>query len=86
MSQPIRTDRAWLVPLHVAVVTLLVAAALVVPGRTFTTVYAQDLFVFLDGAWRMVAGQLPNRDFHTPLGLVAYALPALALVLTGQLG
>lgn len=75
-----------LVPAYATVLTFLIGLALLVPGRTFATVYGHDLFVHLDGAWRVVSGQLPNRDFHTPLGLIAYVLPGVALAMTGSLG
>jgi hypothetical protein len=48
-------------------------------GKTFSMAYVADLMVFYDGADRVLGGQLPNRDFHTPLGLLAYLLPALGL-------
>ncbi len=32
-----------------------------------------DVFVPLDGAWRWVHGQIPHRDFHTPVGIAWYA-------------
>lgn len=75
-----------LFPAYVAAVLLALGLSLIFPGRTYNTVYGHDLFVHLDGAWRLVSGQLPNRDFHTPLGIIAYILPALALALTGSLG
>ncbi|WP_445504202.1 hypothetical protein [Microvirga sp. G4-2] len=70
---------------------LLVVAAscvllLVLPGQTVTTRYLDDLFVILDGAYRVVSGQVPSRDFHTPLGPLAYYLPAAGYALAGTLG
>ncbi|MDP8913839.1 MAG: hypothetical protein M3N39_09730, partial [Pseudomonadota bacterium] len=59
---------------------------LVLPGRTLSFIYANDIMIFFDGAHRVLSGQLPNRDFHTPLGLLAYLLPALGLWLGGSLG
>ena|GEM_PF-1003178 len=56
---------------------------LILPGRTLSFKYVHDLMIFFDGAHRVLDGQLPNRDFHTPLGLLAYLLPALGLWLGG---
>ena len=65
---------------------LALALALVLPGYTITTVYLNDLFIFIDGAHRVASGQVPNRDFHTALGPVVYYLPALGYWLSGDLG
>ncbi len=76
-------------PPTVAILLLTAAACallLALPGRTVTTVYVNDLFIFLDGAHRVVSGQVPNRDFHTALGPLVYYLPALGQWLTGSLG
>lgn len=86
MIRVVERNRNLLIATYVVAITALISLALVVPGRTFATVYGHDLFVHLDGAWRVAAGQLPNRDFHTPLGLLAYVLPGLALKLSGTLG
>jgi hypothetical protein len=55
-------------------------------GKTFSMAYVADLMVFYDGGDRILSGQLPNRDFHTPLGLLAYLLPALGLWAGESLG
>src|SRR5215204_7023290 len=62
------------------------ALLLALPGRTVTTAYLNDLFIFLDGAHRIVLGQVPNRDFHTALGPLVYYIPAAGFLLSGQLG
>ncbi|KLK94502.1 hypothetical protein AA309_03230 [Microvirga vignae] len=62
------------------------ALLLILPGQTVTTRYLNDLFVILDGAYRVVSGQVPSRDFHTPLGPLAYYLPAAGYALSGTLG
>jgi hypothetical protein len=65
---------------------LVCALLLVLPGQTVVSVYANDLFIFLDGAHRVASGQVPNRDFHTALGPLVYYLPAAGYLLTGSLG
>jgi hypothetical protein len=71
-----------------ATVVLFGAALFVLlsPGRTYTAIFANDVMVFFDGAWRVIDGQIPNRDFHTPLGPLAYYLPAWGLWAGGTLG
>jgi hypothetical protein len=77
-------DRA----IAVFVLALFAAALfwLISPGRTFVAIFANDVMVFFDGAHRLLSGQVPNRDFHTPLGPLAYLMPALGLQLGGSLG
>jgi hypothetical protein len=66
--------------------SLVCALFLALPGRTITTVYVNDLFIFLDGAHRIASGQVPNRDFHTALGPLSFYLPAAGYWLSGTLG
>lgn len=71
-----------------AIVIAGVALALVLalPGETVTTTYVNDLYVFLDGAYRIWNGQVPNRDFHSALGPLSFLIPAAGYGLTGSLG
>ncbi|WP_127752031.1 hypothetical protein [Devosia sp. 1566] len=66
--------------------SLVCALLLALPARTVTSAYVNDLLLFLDGAHRVAWGQVPNRDFHTALGLLAYYIPAAGLWISGQLG
>jgi hypothetical protein len=72
----------------VAIIAIAGACALLLalPGQTQTTKYVNDLLIFLDGAYRISVGQVPNRDFHTALGPLAFYLPAAGYMLTGSLG
>lgn len=65
---------------------LLLAATLALPGRTITTKYVNDLFIFLDGSYRIWSGQVPNLDFHSSLGPLVFYLPAAGFGLTGSMG
>ena len=67
-------------------VALTLVFFVVARGKTFSMAYVADLMVFYDGADRVLSGQLPNRDFHTPLGLLAYLLPTLGLWAGESLG
>ena len=79
--------RAWRHPFFVILCMAAATAALLAgPGRTVTTAYVNDLFIFLDGAHRVASGQVPNRDFHTALGPLVYYIPAVGLLLSGHLG
>ncbi|MGF9762686.1 hypothetical protein AAII07_46745 [Microvirga sp. 0TCS3.31] len=59
---------------------------LALPGQTVTTAYLNDLFIFLDGAHRIVSGQVPNRDFHSALGPLSFYVPALGYWISGSMG
>jgi hypothetical protein len=73
-------------PLALLTLALLLALLLALPGRTEVVKYVNDLLIFLDGAYRIAEGQVPNRDFHTALGPLAYYIPGIAFMLTGSLG
>src|SRR5207237_10470170 len=69
----------------IALIAVLAAILLAAPGQTVSARYLNDLMVFLDGGHRIVSGQIPNRDFHTPLGPLVSLLPAVGLLITGIL-
>lgn len=64
----------------------LAALILVLPNQAVVTKYVNDLLIFLDGAYRVGLGQVPNRDFHSALGPLVYVVPAIAARITGALG
>ena len=76
-----RATACWIVA--IAIIAALLLAA---PGQTVSARYLNDLMMFLDGAHRIVSGQVPHRDFHTPMGADTNGLPAIGLWLTGSLG
>lgn len=65
---------------------LMLSVLLAAPGRTVTSKYLNDLLIFLDGAHRIALGQVPNVDFHTSLGPLAFYIPAAGYALSGSLG
>src|SRR5215210_3531006 len=81
-----RTPRPVPVAGLILAIAALCALLLALPGQTITTVYVNDLLIHLDGAHRIASGQMPNRDFHTPLGPLTYYLPAAGYWLSGALG
>ncbi len=46
-------------------IAVLAALLLVLPGRTVATRGLDELFYILDGANRVLSGQVPGRDFIT---------------------
>lgn len=80
------TPRSAPVALLVIAVAAICALLLAWPAQTITTKYVNDLFIFLDGVYRIDSGQVPNRDFHTALGPLVYYAPALGYWLSGTFG
>ncbi|MXQ11453.1 hypothetical protein [Microvirga makkahensis] len=80
------SDRRIPVRAFLLVVAATCALLLALPGQTVTTRYLNDLLLILDGAYRITAGHVPSHDFHTPLGPLAYYLPAAGYGLSGSLG
>ena len=56
----------------------------VLHGNTYISGFAQDTFVYFDGSHRLNMGQVPHKDFHTPLGVAAYLLTYLGFLLKGS--
>ena len=86
-TQPV-TRRQRSLPVAAILLLMAVGCALLLglPGRTVATKYLYDLFIFLDGAHRIVAGQVPSLDFHTALGPLTFYIPAAGAWLSGHLG
>lgn len=76
----------FLVATTVTLTAAVCCALLVLPGATVSSMYFNDLLIFLDGGYRVVQGQVPNRDFHTALGPLTFYLPGFGYWLTGRLG
>lgn len=74
------------IALTVIVTVVICSAILILPGATATSRYFNDLLIFLDGGYRVVQGQVPNRDFHTALGPLSFYIPALGYWISGNLG
>ena len=79
-------ERALPVAGIVLAAAAILALLLALPGETVTTAYLNDLFIFLDGAYRVVSGQVPNRDFHTALGPLSFYVPAIGYWISGTMG
>ena len=75
-----------LLPAMACALVFLGFALFVLPGATLSASFTHDLFVYLGGIHRVEQGQLPSRDFYSPLGLLGYYLPYLGHRLVGQFG
>src|SRR3954447_15018475 len=62
----------------------LICAATVFIGTPRLCKYTPDVFIFLDGGWRILHGQRPHVDFFSGIGPVTYLINALGLVLAGM--
>lgn len=68
----------WVKP-ALAALLLAYLACLLLLGPVPSTVYGNDVFLLLDGGWRILNGQVPNRDFYLSLGPVVYMWTAAGL-------
>ncbi len=73
--------KLWWIGVLVAPFVICVTRAYI--GLTGIHIYTHDVFVFLDGAWRVLNGQRPHNDFYTPLGPIVYLQGAGGLMLSG---
>ena len=69
----------------VVLVLLLVSlcVAVFVLGVPRLVIYGHDVFVALDGAWRVLNGQRPQVDFFAQMGPVCYLIHAAGITLAG---
>ncbi|MCC6717351.1 MAG: hypothetical protein IT555_05660 [Acetobacteraceae bacterium] len=56
---------------------------LAAPDSVLSRLMTWDLLFNLEGAWRLLAGQVPHADFHDPLGSLAFWPTALGFRLVG---
>src|SRR5579871_3390977 len=64
---------------------LLIIANRIVASNIYNNAMPSDLFSLLDGAYRIHSGEIIHRDFSSPLGLFAYALPATFMLFGAEL-
>lgn len=76
----------WLTSGSITLVATILLLVLLIPGATYAGNYVHDIMIFYDVADRILDGQVPNRDFHSALGPLAFLLPAVGLWLSGSLG
>jgi hypothetical protein len=75
------TQRLWLAS-SVAVAIGLIVALLAI-GPTHVVLAPWDIFIYLDTSWRLYTGQIPNVDFHSPVGPLPYVLNCFGMKLVG---
>ena len=66
------------------VLLVLVCAAVAIVGVPRLHIFGHDIFVSLDGGWRVLNGQRPGVDFYGQMGPVYYLLHAVGLWLAGN--
>jgi predicted aconitase with swiveling domain len=66
-----------------AVSLVLVCLAVAIVGVPPLKVFGHDIFVSLDGGWRVLHGQRPGVDFYSQMGPTYYLLHATGLWLAG---
>ena len=66
-----------------AVLLLLVCFAVAIVGVPVLQNFGHDIFVSLDGGWRVLHGQRPGMDFYSQMGPAYYLLHATGLWLAG---
>jgi len=66
------------------VLLLLVCAAEAIIGVPRLRIFGHDIFVSLDGGWRVLHGQRPGVDFFGQMGAAYYLLHAAGLWLAGN--
>jgi hypothetical protein len=69
------------IPVSAAAVVLLGAYVLAVGPSHIMAPW--DVFILMDGGWRVFSGQVAHTDFHNPIGVLTYALIALGMDLNG---
>ncbi|MGB7759424.1 MAG: hypothetical protein WBL61_06315 [Bryobacteraceae bacterium] len=67
-----------------AALLILVCIAVAIVGVPRLRVFGHDVFVSLDGGWRVLNGQRPGVDFYSQMGPVYYLLHAAGLWLAGN--
>lgn len=68
----------------VVVLLLVVCLAVAIVGVPRLRMFGHDVFVSLDGGWRVLNGQRPAVDFYAQMGPVYYLLHAAGLWLAGN--
>ncbi len=58
----------WAAPVTLIVLSGVLVACAIAIGMPTQTDYPWSASVLLDGGWRMLQGQIPHQDFHTPIG------------------
>lgn len=86
LLQPSLSWNATVIALFSLACTVALAATLLIPNATYVSTMLHDLFVFIDGGYRMLQGHLPYIDFHSFFGVLAFLLPKWGYQLTGTFG
>lgn len=80
-QDPKALSPAWLLVVFFSGLALICGVTVFI-GAVPTRVFGHDIFVPLDGGWRVLNGQRPHLDFMSPWGPVWFLLEALGLTLS----
>jgi len=75
------TERKY--DLVLALLLASICAVVFALGVPRMVIYGHDVFVSLDGAWRVLHGQRPQVDFYAQMGPIYYLLHAAGITLAG---
>ena len=76
----VRSPKPWL---YAALFVFVFALPMLIPGGIYVNDKVLDLFVPLDGAHRVLSGQVPHLDFSTPIGTAYYVVLWVAGLIGG---
>lgn len=76
------TSTLWLAVAS-GVPALVAAWLLFAPGLMLSREMTWDLLFNLSGAWHLAHGHVPHVDFHTPFGVLGFALTAIGFAVAG---
>jgi hypothetical protein len=66
-----------------AALLALICLAVAIVGVPVLQLFSHDIFISLDGGWRVLHGQRPSVDFYSQMGPVYYLLHATGLWIAG---
>lgn len=68
-----------------SVITVATIAAVLLRNGPVHIMAPWDIFIVLDGAWRILGGQIPHTDFYNPIGPITYLLTSTGMRITPSL-
>lgn len=84
VSHDIDTSKLWSVGWLMLSIALVLAFSLTQWRLEAVPIAAPwDVFILLDGSWRISTGQIPHIDYHNPIGPFTYMLGAAGMLASG---
>ncbi|MEJ7929789.1 hypothetical protein WG922_07380 [Ramlibacter sp. AN1015] len=83
-GHPAKTRSATIsLPLIISSTVAVLLGALTIYNGPSVIAAPTDVFILVNGAWRLTLGQIPHVDFHNPIGVLTYSLVELGMALEG---